>query len=76
MEESKKVLAKVHDGICGAHPNGIALSQKILRECYFWPTMQVDAFHYAKSCKKCQFYSNLIHYLGCETIPSITYCPF
>ena len=39
LEKSKKELAKVHDGICGAHSNGLALAQKLLRVSYYWPIM-------------------------------------
>ena len=50
LEESEKALAEVHDGICGAHSNGLALARKLLRMGYYWPTMQDDAVRYAKSC--------------------------
>ena len=49
LEESEKALAKVHDGICGAHSNGLALAQKLLRTGHYWPTMQADVVHYARS---------------------------
>ena len=61
LEESEKALAKVHDGICGAHSNGLALAQKLLRMGYYWPTMQANVVCYAKSCQKCQLHGNLIH---------------
>lgn len=35
LEEFEKALAKVHDGICGAHSNGLALAQKLLRMGYY-----------------------------------------
>ena len=76
LEESEKALAEVHDGICGAHSNGLALARKLLRTGYYWPTMQADAVRYARSCQKCQLHGNLIHAPGRELIPSVTYWPF
>ena len=35
LEEFEKEPTKVYDGICGAHSNGLALSQKILRTGYY-----------------------------------------
>ena len=49
IEESKKALVEVHDGICRAHSNGLALARKLLRVGYYWPTMQADVVRYAKS---------------------------
>ena len=73
LEESEKALAEVHNGIFGAHSNGLALARKLLRAGYYWPTMQADAVRYAKSYQKCQFHGNLIHARGQELIPSMTY---
>ena len=39
-EEAKYVLEEVHGGICGDHMGAKSLVQKIMREGYFWPTMQ------------------------------------
>ena len=30
LEESKKEITEVHDGICGAHSNGLTLARKLL----------------------------------------------
>ena len=35
LEEFEKEHAKVHDGICGKHSNGLALAQKLLRMGYY-----------------------------------------
>jgi len=64
LEESKKALVEVHEGICGAHSNGLALARKLLRTGYYWPTMQADVVRYVKSYHKCQLHGNLIHAPG------------
>lgn len=42
IEKYKKALTKVHDGIYGAHSNGLVVSQKFLRAGYYWLTMQAN----------------------------------
>lgn len=71
MDKSERALAKFYDGICRSHSNGLMLAQKILRDGYYWPTMQEDFVCYAKSYKKYQLLGNFIHALGHELIPSI-----
>lgn len=75
LDEFEKALFKFHDGICRVDLNGLAFAQKCLRSGYYWPTMKADIVCYAKSCKKFQLHGNLIHALGHELIPSVTYWP-
>nr|XP_009395688.1 PREDICTED: uncharacterized protein LOC103980886 [Musa acuminata subsp. malaccensis] len=53
-EESRTVLAEVHEGICGEHIAGRTLAYKILRQGYYWPTMSRDARSYVQRCGPCQ----------------------
>ncbi|XP_024023768.1 uncharacterized protein LOC112092269 [Morus notabilis] len=53
-EEAKKVLYKVHDGICGNHAGRQSLAYKILWQGYYWPSLKKDAAEYAKKCESCQ----------------------
>lgn len=57
----KNVMRIVHEGICGTHINGKMLVQKIMREGYYWTTMNRDCHQYVKRCPKCQIYANLQH---------------
>ena len=41
------------------HAWGQSLSKKILRQGYFWPTMNGDAMEYVKRHDKCQRFSNI-----------------
>ena len=50
IEEFGKALVEVHGGIFGAHCNGLALAQKLLRTGYYWPTMQANVVFYVNSC--------------------------
>ncbi|XP_062104288.1 uncharacterized protein LOC133815465 [Humulus lupulus] len=51
-QEANLILQEVHEGFCGDHVGGQSLSKKILRQGYFWPTMNGDAMDYFKKCDK------------------------
>ncbi|XP_074318120.1 uncharacterized protein LOC141654911 [Silene latifolia] len=51
-EEAETVLQDVHGGECGNHAGGRSLSNKTLRQGYFWPTMRADAVNHAKRLGK------------------------
>ncbi|KAG7543161.1 Integrase catalytic core [Arabidopsis thaliana x Arabidopsis arenosa] len=59
--EVEIVTSEVHEGLCGSHSSGPAMTFKIKRLGYFWPTMISDCIDYAKRCKKCQMHAPLIH---------------
>ncbi|GFZ06995.1 hypothetical protein Acr_18g0011650 [Actinidia rufa] len=42
-EEAEYVLREIHEGICGNHSGARSLAKKIIRQGYFWPTMERDA---------------------------------
>ncbi|XP_074304069.1 uncharacterized protein LOC141638561 [Silene latifolia] len=53
-EEADAVLHDVHSGECGNHAKGQSMSNKILRQGYFWPTMRADVVDHARCCDSCQ----------------------
>ncbi|XP_074315092.1 uncharacterized protein LOC141651272 [Silene latifolia] len=53
-KEAGTVLHDVHGGECRNHAGGRSLSNKILRQGYFWPTMRADAVNHAKRRESCQ----------------------
>ncbi|KAK3018233.1 hypothetical protein RJ639_002767 [Escallonia herrerae] len=59
--ESLYALQEVHEGICGQHLGGRTLAQKILRQGYYWPTMQKDTVEFTRRCEKCQKFAPLSH---------------
>ncbi|MCH80654.1 gypsy retrotransposon integrase-like protein [Trifolium medium] len=52
--EALTVLQEVHEGIAGQHLGGRALTKKVLRAGYYWPSMGQDAKDFVKKCEKCQ----------------------
>ncbi|KAK3008827.1 hypothetical protein RJ639_014401 [Escallonia herrerae] len=60
--ESIYALQEVHEGICGQHHlGGRTLAQKILRQGYYWTTMQRDAIEFTRRCDKCQKFAPISH---------------
>ncbi|KAK3026967.1 hypothetical protein RJ639_040819 [Escallonia herrerae] len=59
--ESIYALQEVHEGICGQHLGGRTLAHKILRQGYYWPTMQRDAIEFTRRCDKCQKFAPISH---------------
>ncbi|XP_027337412.1 uncharacterized protein K02A2.6-like [Abrus precatorius] len=59
--EAYIALAKIHEGICGAHQAGERMKWMLLREGLYWPSMVKDCFDYAKSCEECQKHGNIQH---------------
>ena len=53
-------MREVHEGICRNHLRSRSLVHKLVREWYYWPTMQKDAEAYVKTCDKCQKFRNII----------------
>ena len=41
-EEVDKVMREIHAGVCGPHMNGIILAKKIVRQGYYWMSMEKD----------------------------------
>ncbi|XP_016192739.1 uncharacterized protein LOC107633647 [Arachis ipaensis] len=57
--ESETVMAETHEGICGNHIGGQALSTKILRAGYYWLTMKRDCIAKVQKCDNCQKHSTI-----------------
>jgi len=46
-------MTELHEGICGNHISGRALSSKAIRAEYYCPTMREYCTRYAQRCKQC-----------------------
>ncbi|XP_075665447.1 uncharacterized protein LOC142635119 [Castanea sativa] len=52
-DESNYVLREVHEEACENHSVVRALFHKVVREGYYWPTIQANAKAYVKVCDQC-----------------------
>jgi len=50
-ERCTRIMAEMHEGICGSHIGGQSLSSKAIRAGYYWLTMREDCTGYAQRCK-------------------------
>ena len=41
-DEANEVITEIHAGVCGSHMNGIILAKKIVRQGYYWLSMEKD----------------------------------
>ncbi|KAL5581058.1 hypothetical protein UlMin_013500 [Ulmus minor] len=56
-DRGKFTLEEVHAGVCGNHSSGRTLAHIILRQGYYWPTIQTDSLDFVRKCDKCQRFS-------------------
>ncbi|XP_074282983.1 uncharacterized protein LOC141607525 [Silene latifolia] len=61
IQEAQAVMCDIHNGDCGNHIGGRSLSNKTLRQDYFWPTMRKDDIDYIKKCEECQRHAPVSH---------------
>ncbi|XP_068504556.1 uncharacterized protein [Phaseolus vulgaris] len=50
-ERCTRIMAELHEGICGSHIGGRALATRTIRAGYYWPTMREDCKRYGQRCK-------------------------
>jgi len=41
-DECTRIMAELHEGICGSHVGGRSLASKVIRTGFFWPTVRED----------------------------------
>ena len=51
IDESKRALAEVHEGVCGSHSSGLTLARKLIQAGYYWPDMEKDDVQFVKAYK-------------------------
>ncbi|KAL0362156.1 UNVERIFIED_CONTAM: hypothetical protein Scaly_1170800 [Sesamum calycinum] len=75
-ERTEYILKEIHEGSCGNHSGGRSLAGKILRQGYFWPSIQRDAMDMMRRCRKCQEHANITHTPAALMQPIPNPCPF
>ncbi|KAL5567724.1 hypothetical protein UlMin_024299 [Ulmus minor] len=58
-DRGKFTLEEVHADVCGNHSSGRTLAHRILRQGYYWPTIQIDSLDFIRKCDKCQRFSTI-----------------
>ena len=60
IQEGQKIIEQIHAGVCG-HMNGHMLAKKILRQGYYWTTLERDCIRFVRRCHQCQIHANLMN---------------
>ena len=58
IREGKKIIEQIDARVCGPHMNGHMLAKKILRQGYYWTTLERDYIRFVKRCHQCQTHAN------------------
>jgi hypothetical protein len=58
--DATEIMKELHEGTCGPHMSGHALSRKIIRTGYYWMTMESDCAKYVQRCHKCQIHGDVL----------------
>jgi hypothetical protein len=64
VEEGKKLLSEIHEGICGTHPGARTMAGKAFRQGFYWPSAQNDSKEIVKSCHNCQMSTSKVKALA------------
>jgi hypothetical protein len=64
VEEGKKLLSEIHEGICGTHPGARTMAGKAFRQGFYWPSAQNDSKEIIKSCHNCQMSASKVNALA------------
>ena len=60
-KETQQIIEDVHESSYGPHMNAHMLSWKIMRQGYYWTTMETDCTDYVWKCHQCQVHRDLKH---------------
>jgi len=47
-DQCARIMAELHEGICGSHIGGRSLASKTIRAGYYWPTIRENCTRYAQ----------------------------
>ncbi|XP_050902804.1 uncharacterized protein LOC127115262 [Lathyrus oleraceus] len=59
--ETSQLMKDIHEGSFGTHASGHAMSKKFMRAGYYLLTVEVDCYHYTRTCYKYQIYVDKVH---------------
>ena len=60
-KETQQIIEEVHESSYGTHMNAHMMSRKIMRQGYYWTTMEADCVDYVRKCHQCQVHRDLKH---------------
>ncbi|KAL9336671.1 hypothetical protein Peur_071159 [Populus x canadensis] len=61
QDEFHSIPTFCHSHFCGGHFGAKRTAHKVLESGFYWPSIFKDAYHFCKSCEKCQRTGNITH---------------
>jgi hypothetical protein len=58
FEKGAELLKEIHSEFCGAHIDTRALASKVIKQGFFWPSINVDAKKLVQECEAYQKTAN------------------
>ena len=56
--KTNHLMEEMHEGLLEAYASGPMLAEKIMRDGYYWLTMESDCIKHVRTCHRCQVYQN------------------
>ena len=60
-KEAQQIIEEIHESNYRPHMNAHMLSWKIMRQSYYWTTMEADCATHVWKCHQCQVHGDLKH---------------
>ena len=60
-QEAQQIIEEVHESSYGPHMNAHMLSRKIMRQGYYWTTVEIDCAAHVRKCHQYQVQGDLKH---------------
>ncbi|XP_057990713.1 uncharacterized protein LOC131173079 [Hevea brasiliensis] len=60
-KEARRILFETHEGNCATHANGHMMAKQILKQSYFWTSLEKGCIEYFRKYHKCQIYADPIN---------------
>ena len=60
-KEAWKIIEEIHESSYEPHMNVHMLSRKIMRQGYYWTTMEAGCVAHVRKCHQCQVHGDLKH---------------
>jgi hypothetical protein len=57
-KKSLELLKEIHSGFCGAHIGTRALASKVIKQGFYWPSINNNAKKLVQECEACQKTTN------------------
>nr|GEV43583.1 hypothetical protein [Tanacetum cinerariifolium] len=73
-QQTDDIVKEVHEGSCGFKAEPRSMVVRIIKQCYYWPSMHRDAAKVLQDCEKCKEQSAIWKVAEISAITTINLC--